>query len=216
MTRKQIFFTSDWHINHGNCIKFDNRPFTCLDDMHKNLIINYNKQVPVDGICYFLGDIVLGNIEFTKTIIDQLNGTKILIRGNHDKNTESCYNAGFDVVMNGGSIIIANELVTMTHCPLRGLKREDTSGMYGHAPGENWHGENRMPDFSIENRGQFHLSGHIHAPNGGKSQVQLNRQWDIGVVGNGYRPVHIGQVDSWIQKTKWLEKQQKNNMLVGV
>src|ERR1017187_7099519 len=179
MTRKQIFFTSDWHIMHGNCIKFDNRPFTCLDDMHMNLIINYNKQVPVDGICYFLGDMVLGNIELTKQVIDQLRGTKILIRGNHDKNTESCYNAGFDVVMNSSSMIIANELVTMTHCPLIGLYRENTTKMYGYAPGENWHGENRMPDFSIKNEGQFHIHGHIHSPNKGQSEKIAFRQMDI-------------------------------------
>jgi calcineurin-like phosphoesterase family protein len=176
--------------------------------MHINLIINYNNQVPVDGVCYFLGDMCLGSAEVNKEVISQLRGTKILIRGNHDKNIESCYNAGFDVVMNSGSMIIANELVTFTHCPLRGLYREDTTYMKGNIEGENWHGESRSPDISIENYGQFHAHGHIHSPNKGQSQKILNRQFDCGVVANGYRPVHIGVIDAWIQKTKWLEKQK--------
>lgn len=204
--RKQVFFTSDWHIGHGNCLKFDNRPFENINEMHKTLVANFNKQVPTDGITYFLGDMVLSNIEVTKCVIDQLNGLKILIRGNHDKGIETCYNAGFDVVMNSSSLNIGGELVTLTHCPLKGLYREDTTTMKGRTEGENWHGENRHPDFSIENFGQFHLHGHIHSPNKGQSQKILDRQYDVGCVGNNYRPVHIGVIDSWISKTKWQEK----------
>jgi calcineurin-like phosphoesterase family protein len=209
MKRKQIFFTSDWHIGHENSIKFDKRPYKNLEEMHVSLISNFNKQVPEDGITYFLGDMFTHSLEVTKPVISSLNGLKILIRGNHDKGIEACYNAGFDVVMNSSSLTIANELVTLTHCPLRGLFREDTSTMKNNIDGENWHGESRHPDFSIDDFGQFHLSGHIHSPNGGKSQTILGRQWDVGVPGNNYRPVHIGQVDSWIQKTKWLESQGK-------
>ena len=208
MTRKQIFFTSDWHIGHGNCLKFDNRPFSCLDEMHEALISNYNKQVPKDGICYFLGDILTSTNEVCKPIIDRLNGFKVLVRGNHDKGMDACYNAGFDLVVNTASITIANELVTLTHCPLRGLFREDTTLMKGRVEGENWHGESRHPDFSIDDFGQFHLHGHIHSPNGGKSTKILGRQFDVGLPANDYRPVHIGNIDSWIQKTKWLEKQK--------
>lgn len=206
---KQIFFTADWHIGHENSIKFDKRPYRNLEEMHNALISNYNKQVPKNGVCYFLGDIVTHGTELSKSIIEKLNGTKILIRGNHDKGIESCYHAGFDVVMNSGSITIAKELVTMTHCPLRGLFREDTTSMKGGVPGENWHGENRHPDFSIQDFGQFHLSGHIHAPNGGKSQIKLGRQWDVGVPGNNYRPVHISAVEAWIMQTKIKELTEK-------
>ena len=78
---------------------FDKRPFRDLDHMHSELVKNFNKQVPVDGLTYFLGDMVTHSASLAKTVIDQLNGTKILIVGNHDKNYESCYNAGFDAVM---------------------------------------------------------------------------------------------------------------------
>lgn len=201
MTRKQIFFSSDWHIGHENSIKFDNRPYRDLDHMHSELIKNFNKQVPIDGLTYFMGDIVTHSASLTKTVIDQLNGTKILIVGNHDKNYESCYNAGFDAVMHQTTIYIQKERVTLSHCPLLRVFREDTSTMKGNTEGELWHGEFRNKRFAVPDNGQFHLHGHIHSPNGGKSAKLLDRQMDVGLPANNYRPVHISHVESWIMKT---------------
>jgi calcineurin-like phosphoesterase family protein len=211
MSKKQIFFTSDWHIGHENSIKFDNRPFKDLDDMHRQLIKNFNNTVPVDGLTYFLGDIATHGSELTKSIIEQLNGKKVLILGNHDKGSQACYNMGFDVVLNNAMIMIQKEHVTMSHCPLRGLYREDTSGMRGASEGELWHGEHRHPDFSIPNYGQFHLQGHIHSPNGGKSQKILKRQFDVGLPANKYRPVHINEIEQWIMLTKNKELTDKKD-----
>lgn len=205
--RKPIFFTSDWHIGHENSIKFDNRPYRDLDHMHSELVKNFNKQVPVDGVTYFLGDVVTHSSSLTKTVIDQLNGLKILVVGNHDKNYESCYNAGFDVVMHQATIYIQNQRVTVSHCPLTGIFREDTTGMGGAVEGENWHGEAKNKRFSVPDEGQFHLAGHLHAPNHGKSKVILGRQMDVGICGNSYRPVHISAIESWIMKT--LKEEQK-------
>ena len=201
MTRKQIFFTSDWHIGHANSIVFDNRPYRDLDHMHSELVKNFNKQVPVDGVTYFLGDVVTHSASLTKTVIDQLNGIKILIVGNHDKNYESCYNAGFNVVMHQSIIHIQKQPVSLSHCPLLRTFREDTSDMKGSTDGELWHGEFRNGRFSVGDCGQFHLHGHIHSPNGGKSTKILGRQMDVGLPANNYRPVHISQVESWIMKT---------------
>lgn len=198
-TRKQIFFTSDLHIGHENSIKFDNRPFKDLDDMHRTLIKNFNKQVPEDGLTYFLGDIVVGSFDSGKEFISKLNGTKILIVGNHDRAFQSCYDMGFDAVMYNSTIIIHKQIVTMSHCPLMGVPREDTS-QYPQM-GLNWHGEYKKQNFSVENKGQFHLHGHIHSrPNNGKSQKILGRQFDVGVPANNYRPVHISEIESWIYK----------------
>jgi calcineurin-like phosphoesterase family protein len=200
MTRKPIFFTSDWHIGHLNSIKFDNRPFRDLEHMHSSLISNFNKQVPMDGITYFLGDMVTHGTELTKNVIGKLNGTKVLIVGNHCAKYESCYNAGFNAVMHQATIYIQKERVTLSHCPLLRVFREDTSTMKGNTEGELWHGEFRHSQYSVPNDGQFHLHGHIHSPNGGKSTKLLDRQMDVGLPANNYRPVHISHVESWIMK----------------
>jgi calcineurin-like phosphoesterase family protein len=201
LDRRPILFTSDWHIGHENVLKFDNRPFKDLDHMAEVLVNNYNASMHnKKGVGYFLGDMGWANSQSLSNVLKRLQGTKVLVLGNHDKAHESMYKTGFDVVLNGATLWIAGQRVTMTHCPLPGIPREDTSNM-GRYANENWHGEKKNGRFSTIDMGQFHLHGHIHSPNGGKSQRVLGRQMDVGVPANDYRPVSLSQVESWIALT---------------
>lgn len=205
--RRKLYFTSDWHIGHENVLRYDQRPFKDLNEMHEALIKNFNHWVPTHGITYFLGDMGLCSNGLLKSVIDRLNGTKVLVRGNHDGNFDSMYNAGFDVVIDKAQIMIGKNIVTMTHCPLIGVFREDISGMRGVEEGstENWHKENQHKDkFSINDFGQFHLHGHIHARGekaNGKKIID-GRQMDVGICGNNYKPVTLSQIESWIASYK--------------
>lgn len=196
---KPIFFTSDWHIGHVKSLEFDKRPFKDLHEMHESLVIRYNSTVPDNGICYFLGDV--GNkTEDIRKVVTRLSGLKVLILGNHDKGMTTMYNCGFDVVLYSASIYIGDRRVTMSHCPLTGLFREDTSHI-GKSIGENWHGENREKHrkSSLTNEGQFHLHGHIHSrKDKPQSQKILDKQYDVGVTANNYTPVSISQIESWV------------------
>lgn len=206
MNFKPTFFTSDWHIGHENAIKFDERPFKNLDHMHETLIKRYNAVVPQSGICYFLGD--MGNkTEDIKKVINRLNGTKVLLWGNHDKGLTTMYNCGFDVVLYSATLYIARQRVTLSHCPLKGVWREDTSKMKrkgNDTPLDNWHGENRPKHqmATVTDEGQFHLHGHIHSrKNRAQSTKILGRQFDVGVPGNDYTPVSWSQIESFIMTT---------------
>lgn len=199
--KRPHFVTSDWHIGHENSLKFDNRPFRDLNHMHRVLVNNFNACVPKNGVTYFLGDVGLCKGELLAKIINKLNGTKILVLGNHDKGMNAMYKLGFDMVMNGAMIIIAKEFVTMTHCPLKGVRRERTDLMEKGDPEENWHGEKKYHKYTIPDFGQFHLHGHIHSPNGGKSTKTQGRQFDVGLPANQYRPVSFSEIESWIAKT---------------
>lgn len=207
--RKVIAFTSDTHYFHEKSIEFDKRPFRDLEHMHRVLINNYNAQIPPDGVCYFLGDVGMGNKQELKKVISQLNGVKILVSGNHDGGANAMYDIGFDVVLNSATLYIAGERVTLSHCPLRGVFREDTTGMRNSDGTENWHGEKRHLQYSVQDEGQFHLSGHIHSsPHNGKKRTD-GRQMDVGVVNNEYRPVNISAIESWISRVKngtWVDK----------
>lgn len=198
--RKLIFFTSDWHVGHQNCLHLDSRPFTDLDHMHRVLINNFNSTVPQGSVTYFLGDMGLCSGTKIAEVLTQLNGTKVLILGNHDKNSSAMYRMGFDVVLNSATIYVCEQKVTMSHCPLRGVFREDVSGMKGAMPGAMWHGDHKQHKYSVNDEGQMHLHGHIHSPNGGKSQRILDRQFDVGVCANKFRPVSISEIESWIAK----------------
>lgn len=201
-SRKSIFFTSDLHLFHQNSIAFDQRPFKDLKHMHEVIRNNYNATVPPNGVCYFLGDLGFGNQEALKEFITSLNGEKILLLGNHDKGMNSAYNLGFSAVLHNATLYIAGEEVTMSHCPLLGVFREDTAGMNNAKDGENWHGEHRHKMFSVENRGQFHLHGHIHSGPANNKDHHTLQQFDIGMPGNKFTPVSISTIESWIVKAK--------------
>ena len=204
---RNIYFSADWHIGHENVLRLDQRPFADLATMNEGLIRRFNSDVQENDVCYFLGDMGMSG-QIIKPVMDKLNGTKILILGNHDKKCQSMMNGGFDAVMHSASLYIAGELVTMTHCPLRGVYREDTTLMRNSQPGDNWYREKDHIKFSIEDNGQFHLHGHIHSPNGGLSQKILGRQMDVGVPSSGYKPISISTIESWIVKTLKEEKWQ--------
>lgn len=195
---KPIFFTSDWHLGHEKSLEYDKRPFRDMNHMHESLVTRFNSTVPVNGITYFLGD--MGNRpDDMRKVITRLNGIKVLILGNHDKGMVTMYNCGFDVVVYSASFYIGDHLVTMSHCPLLGIRREDTSRMKN--PSENWHGESRDKHrrSSLKDDGQFHLHGHIHSRKDKLQSVKiLDKQFDVGVTANNYTPVSISQIESWV------------------
>lgn len=200
MNSKPTFFTSDWHVGHEKALTYDEAPFTDLEGKHETLIKRYNACVPDKGICYFLGD--MGNkTEDMHKVITRLQGTKVLLLGNHDKGMNTMYNVGFDAVMYSATIYIGDHRITMSHCPLLGIKREDTSLFAHNGIIENWHGETREKHrrSALQDEGQFHLHGHTHCRKGkAQSQKILDRQYDVGCMGNNYTPVSLSTIESWV------------------
>lgn len=105
------YFTADWHIGHENVLKFCDRPFRDVHHMHRVLIKRYNSTVRQNDVCWFLGDVGMTNVEQMKKVLDQLNGKKILVLGNHDRGMNAMYALGFHAVMHTASIMIMKESV---------------------------------------------------------------------------------------------------------
>lgn len=81
-----VFFTSDLHFGHENVLAFDNRPFSSVEKMNEELIARWNAKVRPGDIVYVLGDMIWKTEHCTAAeLIKKLNGTKILIKGNHDR-----------------------------------------------------------------------------------------------------------------------------------
>lgn len=84
----KTFLISDTHFGHKGVTEFLRkdgtklRPWNNVEEMDDALIKNWNKVVSPEDKVYHLGDVVI-NRKALKSLIN-LNGRKILIKGNHD------------------------------------------------------------------------------------------------------------------------------------
>lgn len=86
MTDKKIWLTSDTHFSHKNIISYCKRPYLDIHEMNRGVIENWNSVISPDDLVYHLGDFSMHE-RSVKQYLSQLNGIKILIRGNHDENS---------------------------------------------------------------------------------------------------------------------------------
>src|SRR3990167_6177461 len=92
----KIWFTSDYHLNHENIIKYCNRPFSTVEEMNETIISRHNERVKEDDWIFDLGDFNFKNSKGGKigeglpikpqVYLNQLKGHRILIKGNHSVN----------------------------------------------------------------------------------------------------------------------------------
>lgn len=78
------FYIADPHWGHQNVMGFDSRPFNTIEENDMVLIGNWNNVVGIDDTVYILGDIGWYGSTKMIEILKQLNGNKVLIKGNHD------------------------------------------------------------------------------------------------------------------------------------
>jgi len=93
----KTYLVTDTHFFHERMIEFCNRPV----DFGQRIITQWQAIVKPQDIVYHLGDVTWGSKEQLTTIMGGLPGTKILIRGNHDRNHSNNWfmQAGFSAVL---------------------------------------------------------------------------------------------------------------------
>ena len=84
-----VFLVSDTHFGHAGVCRFTLndgvtklRPWTDPDEMDEEMVRRWNDRVRPNDKVYHLGDVVMSRKSLS--IMDRLNGDKVLIRGNHD------------------------------------------------------------------------------------------------------------------------------------
>lgn len=126
------FIISDMHFGHNEIILYENRPFKDIEEMDKFIIENWNKTVEKDDRVFILGDVSFYNKEETTNIINLLNGYKILILGNHDKDKAVTWwqEVGMDQVIEYP--IIFEGFYMLSHEPLYISKNMPYMNIHGH------------------------------------------------------------------------------------
>ena len=111
-----IFFTSDLHLGHENCIRLCNRPFSNIEEMDETLIENWNHKVTGKDTVYILGDLIYRSQKPPEEYLRRLRGKKHLILGNHDRGwIRSCQTERFFESVNN-LLYVADEKRQYTLC----------------------------------------------------------------------------------------------------
>lgn len=130
---KNVFIVSDTHFGHANICKFIRadgskaRPWDHCRDMDEAMIENWNRVVKPTDKVYHLGDVAI--TRRTLGYLENLNGDKVLIRGNHDIFKLKDYAKYFRDIR---SFLVLNGCV-FTHAPLHQMSLEKFGcNVHGH------------------------------------------------------------------------------------
>ncbi len=127
----KVFFTADTHFGDSNIIRYENRPFSDIEDMDRTIIKNWNDTVSENDKVFLLGDFSAYGFEKSCEICNSLNGEKFLVMGNHDtENEKYYYNCGFSGVSHYP--IIYENFWILSHEPLYVNRNMPYANIFGH------------------------------------------------------------------------------------
>jgi calcineurin-like phosphoesterase family protein len=126
--------------------------------MNRDMIQMWNQTVNPEDIVYILGDVAFMPAAEAVQIMRQLNGTKILVEGNHDRKNlrDTVFRACFKEVHKYLDINYQGTMVVMFHYPIA--------------------------EWDQMHRGSVHFHGHLH---GNVSGMEQYRCRDMGFDATG-------------------------------
>jgi calcineurin-like phosphoesterase family protein len=191
------YWTSDLHLGHKNISEYCPDRQNLVADykqmsfdgsvvhaMNEALIESWNSVVePYDNVI-IVGDLCMGKIEESLSLVPRLNGYKSLVPGNHDrmwshnrkqnKDWVSIYNCvGIEILPEQFSVLLGNLVVEVCHFPYKGDSQD----------------EDRYLEARPVDRGRILLCGHVH-----DSWIISGRQINVGVDVWEYKPVSDAQL----------------------
>lgn len=178
-------FYSDPHFGHKNILKHcPLRPFFSLEQMHEAFIRNYNAVTTESSVVCWVGDCFWYDGDFAKSIMDQLNGTKILTVGNHDKSKAKMLAMGFSIVADEFHILLGGKRCFVSHYPPLGARH----------PGYEY--DDRYADKRPDRKShEIIIHGHTHS-----SKRKDGNAIHVGVDAWDYAPVRVESIVELILK----------------
>jgi len=175
-----IFFTADHHFGHENIIRFCERPFKDVQEMNQVLIDKWNEKIKPNDDVYHLGDFGLTHKENLATMLDQLNGKKYLVSGNHEsaakqnKDKFQWIKDYYELKVKDPDCANGVQRIILFHYAMR-----------------TWRGAGR---------GNWQLYGHSH---GTLPDLEDMLSFDVGVDVHDFYPLSYEEVKIIMQKKTW-------------
>ena len=157
-----IWFTSDHHFGHKRIIELAKRPFISVEEMDEHMIVMWNRYIEKNDIVYHLGDFAFTD---HTPYLEQLNGRKRLLKGNHDHSNRVKAAKGWEII----------------YPPYHEIKEVDGPGIVlCHYAMRVW---------NKSGHGAIHLYGHSHGNLVGDSQ-----SCDVGVDAWDFMPATLDMI----------------------
>ena len=175
-----IYFTADTHFGHKNIIKYAKRPFNNVEEMDYRIINNWNSVVGKNDTVYHLGDFALCSKTKLDYILNLLNGSICLIRGNHEKSAEACKSRFrwikdyYELNVRDEDFHKGKQTIVLSHYAFRVWNKS------------HW--------------GTYHLYGHSH---GMLEDDEKMLSFDIGVDCHNFKPLSYQEVKNIMQQKNW-------------
>jgi calcineurin-like phosphoesterase family protein len=165
----KIFFISDTHFYHANILKYESRPFKNINEMNETIIKNWNNKVSKNDEVYVLGDFSFGDKYDTLQLLDNLNGKKYLIKGNHD-------------------YVIKDREVQQKFEWIKDyfmLKHNKMKFVLFHYPIQVW---------DCKHHNSIHLYGHVHSNLNRSMEYDIKNSYNVGADVNKFTPIELNEV----------------------
>lgn len=176
---KKIFFTSDFHYFHDNVLKFDNRPFASIAEMHIAIETRWNEVVGPNDIVIYLGDLSFAKKNdkpLVELMLSRLNGEIHFVMGNHDKWCDIEKMTRFKSQQDYLEVRIT-EMISG--------KRTERMFVCMHYPIYSW---------NKKHHGNYMVHGHCHLNLNENTFHKENRIIDVGCMGFNYTPITHNEI----------------------
>lgn len=170
------YYIADLHFYHKNIIKYENRPFSSIEEMNEHMISEWNKKVKEKDEVYILGDFAFTNGENANKLLKRLNGKKYLIIGNHDSflKDKTFDRNLFENIYHYYSMHDGDKFVVLFHYPIAVWDKQ--------------------------HYGAIHLYGHVHSGLDAEGTQRhpilpmLENAYNVGVDVIGYAPMTLREI----------------------
>lgn len=195
MSGIQTFIWADPHLGHRKVMEYENRPFKHIDEHDTTLIKNFNAMVgPLDRVIW-VGDCFLTAKERAKSIMEQLNGVHVVVRGNHDHTATQMMALGFHYACERMQIKIAGHDVLICHYPYKTEIDTEHETKYEH--------------LRPKNEGLWLIHGHIHS----KGWKFKDKMINVGVDVWDFKPIPLRFFETYIQKKEAENAKRRDNLV---
>lgn len=132
------WYTADFHFFHNGIIKYCNRPFNTIWEMHDTIVVGMNERVAPNDELFILGDVSFYSAKKVQDILNRIDGRKHFVIGNHDAKDMKKW-SGWVSVSHYLEIKDGGQNVVLCHYPIESWNKQAHGAihLHGHRHGVN-------------------------------------------------------------------------------